>query len=366
MNVEPVKISDGIVMFEGKWSRHLLLESMASNIYFLEDGDELIIFDTSCGKEIAKRVEAHILNRRRAKVEWKKAIFIAGHSHMDHANNFYLSDETGAEETHLYVHEDGLKNGKVKNEPVTVLRSVIEECNKYYNFYLSLFFPYNLIGYLFAALDVVAPNLTANVFSRIGGLAWPQPVNGSNQPEPLREEDVQVVDLGGIKVRGWTLGNKVILPTPGHSPCSVSLFWPEKKALFVSDAAWVGNPMSIEASVKDCISSLETMKKLTEAGKVEVLLAAHWRVKENGEILSDLDFHIRHLEIVRNEVLSFYHSCGEEKDVRKLTKILLHRSPLFKMLKQVNYPKFVVFLHTMVAVCLKEEGILQKGPLVNQ
>ena len=130
MNVEPVKIRDGIVMFEGKWSRHLLLESMTSSIYFLEDGDELIIFDTSCGKEIAKRVEAHIRNRRKAKAEWKKAILIAGHSHMDHANNFHLSDVIGAEETHIYVHERGFRDGTVMNEPVAVFRSLIEECKK--------------------------------------------------------------------------------------------------------------------------------------------------------------------------------------------------------------------------------------------
>jgi len=358
MNVEPVKIRDGIVMFEGKWSHHLLLESMTSNIYFLEDGDEVIIFDTSCGKEIAKRVEAHIRNRHKAKVEWKKAMVVAGHSHMDHANNFYLSDATGAEETHIYVHENGFRDGKVNNEPTAVFRSVIEECNKYYNFYLSLFFPYNLIGYLFAALDVVAPTLAANLFSIIGGFPWPRPVNGYAQPEPLREEDIHVVDLGDIQVNGWRLGDKVILPTPGHSPCSVSLYWPERKALFVSDAAWVGNPISMDASIKDSISSLQTMKELTEAGKVDLLLTAHWRAKENSEILSDIDFHIRYLETMRNEVLSFYHAHGKEKNVRKLTKILLHGSSFFKMLKQVNYPKFVVFLQTMVAVCLKEEGIL--------
>jgi hypothetical protein len=61
---------------------------------------------------------------------------------------------------------------------------------------------------------------------------------------------------------------------------------------------------------------------------------------------------------MRNEILSSYQSCGEEKDVRKLTRVLAQESPLFRTLKLVNYPRLVVFVHNVVAVCLKEEGIL--------
>jgi len=92
---------------------------------------------------------------------------------------------------------------------------------------------------------------------------------------------------------------------------------------------------------------------------VELFLPAHGQVKEGSKaVLSHLDFHIRRLETMRTEVLSAYHSRGEEKDVRKLTGILVDRSPLFKMLKQINYPRLVVFVHNIVAVSLKEEGIL--------
>ena len=76
------------------------------------------------------------------------------------------------------------------------------------------------------------------------------------------------------------------------------------------------------------------------------------------EVLGHLDSHIRCLETMRGEVLSAYHSCGEEKDVYKLTRILTQRSPLFRMLKLVNYPRLVVFVHNVVAVCRREEGVL--------
>ena len=56
MDSQTLKIRDGIIMFKGKFSRNLLFDPVVSNTYFLENGDELIIFDPSCGKKIAKRI----------------------------------------------------------------------------------------------------------------------------------------------------------------------------------------------------------------------------------------------------------------------------------------------------------------------
>ncbi|MCD6585840.1 MAG: hypothetical protein J7K96_08780, partial [Desulfobacteraceae bacterium] len=310
-------------------------------------------------KKIAKSVESHMRTRRKAGVKWKKAVLIAGHSHIDHANNFYLSDLTGTGKTHIYVHEAGFKGGRVMNEPVAFVRNMIEESKKYYNPYLAFSFPYNLLMYPFAALDVLFPELAVKLFSRIGAIPWPNPVTGKVQPEPLRQDDAEVMDFENISITGWKTGDKIILSTPGHSPCSVSLFWPEKKALFISDADWIGNPVFMSSSIKDCITSLENIKELTRTGKVALLLPAHGLVKEGRDrIMEYLEFLIRRLKLMRSEVLSAYESSGKVKNVRRLTRFLVQGSPLFKIFKLINYPRHVVFVHNVVAVCLKEEGIL--------
>jgi len=110
------QVRDGILLFEGKISRNLMVDPMVSHTYFLEDGDQVILFDPSCGRSIGRRVEEDILRRRKASASWNKAFVIAGHSHLDHANNFYPADEVGAPETHVYVHETGFRNGKVMND----------------------------------------------------------------------------------------------------------------------------------------------------------------------------------------------------------------------------------------------------------
>lgn len=355
-----LEIRDGIVFFEGNIAGNLLFNPMVSNAYFIEDGEEAILFDPSCGKKIARRIENYIQKRHATGAEWKKSFVIIGHSHYDHAGNLYLSDVMEAKERHLFIHENGYKDGRVTNEMTVLLKKTIEETKRYYNPYLSYYCLTKLLMLPFAALDSMFPGLTAKIFSRIGSAPVPAPVPGSTPPEPLREDDMQNIAIAGIEMKGWRLGDKVILPAPGHSPCSISLFWPERKAFFISDADWIGNPVFMSGSFNDCIMSLEKVKQLTESGQIDLLLPAHGVVKEGSEaVLSHINFHIERLHVIRSEILSVYRSCGSEMDVCKLTKILVHKSPFFRMLKHCNFPKTVVLLHNMVALCLKEEGILK-------
>jgi glyoxylase-like metal-dependent hydrolase (beta-lactamase superfamily II) len=358
MMEKPQQVREGILLFEGKISFNLIVDPMISHTYFLEDGNQVILFDPSCGKAIGRRVEGHIRRRREESASWDKAFVIAGHSHLDHANNFYLADKLGAPETHVYVHESGFRDGKVMNDPAPFVRDIVRDSNKHYNLYLSFFFPYNLLLAPLALLNLFSSDLASTVFSALGSLAFPSPNDGNASPETLKEVDKKELDVGGIKLAGWPLDDKVVLPTPGHSPCSVSLLWPAKKALFISDADWAGNPVFIRSSLRDCISSFETMKALTDAGVVDLLLPAHGTVKEGADaILCHLDFHIRRLETIRNEILAIHHDSGV-RDVRQLTKTLVRHSPLFRLLKGSNFPRFVCFVHNVVALCLIEEGIL--------
>ncbi len=359
MNKQPVEIRSGIVLFRGEISRHLLIRPMVSNAYFLESGDAVILFDPSCGKAIAGRIEAHVRSRRRAGVRWKRAFLVAGHSHIDHAGNFFLSDVLGAAESHVYVHERGLENGRVINEPRAFIEKAMEESRDYYNPYLALAFPYRLFMLPVAALDGVSRRLALKAFAAMAAIPWPRPRNGTARPEPLREEVLQATEIEGLELRAWPLGEAFVLPTPGHSPCSVSLLWPEKGALFVSDADWLGNPVFLSSSLRNSISSLTTLKQLTEAAGVDLLCPAHGEVKEGTEqILRHLDFCIRRLEVIRDKILSAYHASGKEKDIRRLTRLLTQKSPLFKALRLLDTPRLVGLVHNVVAVCLKEEGIL--------
>lgn len=66
----------------------------------------------------------------------------------------------------------------------------------------------------------------------------------------------------------------------------------------------------------------------------------------------------RRLELTRDEILSAYHASGKEKDIRGFTKLLIQRSPLFKALRLLDYPRLVGLVRNVVTVCLKEQGLL--------
>lgn len=359
MNTEAQGICDGIVLFEGKTSRHLMVDPMVSNTYLLDDGNQVIIFDPSCGKRIAKSIEAFIGPRIAKRASWEKGFVIAGHSHIDHANNFYLSDLLGSAETHVLVHERGFEGDKVMNDPVPFVQRLVEQTAEHYSMYRLFFFPYNVLMYPLVALNAISPSLASKVFSRIGAAPFPRPVDGSTSPEPLKESELQRVNLGGLEITCWKIGDKMILPTPGHSPCSVSLLWPDRKALFVSDADWIGNPTFPTSSVKDAISSLQTMKALAEAGQVDLLLPAHGMVKRGmQEILVHVNYRVMRLQALREQVLSFYRVFPGKTDLLGLTNFLVQKSPLFRTLKNNQYPRLVLFVHNVVLACLRDEGLL--------
>jgi glyoxylase-like metal-dependent hydrolase (beta-lactamase superfamily II) len=245
------------------------------------------------------------------------------------------------------------------NHPYPFVIQVMEDFRRYFNPYFSLFFPYRLMLYPFAALDKISPAVAVRLFSLIGTLTFPRPNNGSIKAKALKEDEAEIIDLNGIEIKGWRIGGMIVFPTPGHSPCSVSLYWPNQKALLISDADWGGNPAFMSGSLGDSLASLQKMKELVEAGLIDLLLPAHGEVKDGSEnILKHLDFQIGRIDLLRSEVVSFSRTHGGERDVSKLTNILVRKSPLFKLLKHGNYPRHVIFVKSIVALALKEADLL--------
>jgi len=347
MSAIHVEITHGITQLKGRMPRNVAFEPVVSSTYFLEDGDEALIFDPSFGKDISESVIEHVENKHANGVKWKRAFLVAGHSHYDHANNFHLANVLGAEETHIYLHEAGFRNGTVKNGRGEIV-GLVAQAKAYYDPAKTLSFPNNL----FMSMAVRrASHATAKALK-----------NGKQEsvvPEKLKQNDLQTIVVGDSEIHGWRIGKWIIFPTPGHSPCSVTLFWPEKKALFVSDATWIGNPVFVDGSLHELRDSLEKLKSLTTAGLVDLLLPGHGQITEGThQIVNHLDFQILKLDVIKDEVLTAYHGCGEEKDIIKFTRYLCEESMLFRLLGTSNFPKMVIFAHTIVVQCLKEKGIL--------
>ncbi len=91
-----------------------------------------------------------------------------------------------------------------------------------------------------------------------------------------------------IKLQGGevfeVLGGLEVIPTPGHTPGSISLWAPKKKLLFVGDAinnrysALRPPPKSVSSNQQQAIKSIESLIKLD----FSILLCGHGKVVREG------------------------------------------------------------------------------------
>jgi glyoxylase-like metal-dependent hydrolase (beta-lactamase superfamily II) len=96
------------------------------------------------------------------------------------------------------------------------------------------------------------------------------------------------------------LGEKAfhIYETPGHSPGSISIYWPEKKALLTGDLVFyggVGRTDFIEGNSKLLMEGIERLSQLD----TEILLPGH------GEILMGREMVLQNFEFIRQNFYAY-------------------------------------------------------------
>ncbi len=90
------------------------------------------------------------------------------------------------------------------------------------------------------------------------------------------------------------LGEKIfkIYNTPGHSPGSLSVYWPDQKALFTGDVLFyggIGRTDFLEGDSKLLMESIERLSQLD----IELLLPGH------GEVLMGKEMVLQNFEFIR-------------------------------------------------------------------
>jgi hydroxyacylglutathione hydrolase len=96
------------------------------------------------------------------------------------------------------------------------------------------------------------------------------------------------------------LGKKIfhIYQTPGHSPGSLSIHWPERKALFTGDVIFyggIGRTDFLEGNSKLLKESIERLSHLD----IEILLPGH------GEIVMGRDAVLENFEFIRQNFYAY-------------------------------------------------------------
>jgi glyoxylase-like metal-dependent hydrolase (beta-lactamase superfamily II) len=96
------------------------------------------------------------------------------------------------------------------------------------------------------------------------------------------------------------IGEKLfqIYQTPGHSPGSLTIYWPDRKALFTGDLIFyggIGRTDFLEGNSKLLMESIERMSRLD----TELLLPGH------GDIVTGKDLVIQNYEFIRQNFYAY-------------------------------------------------------------
>jgi glyoxylase-like metal-dependent hydrolase (beta-lactamase superfamily II) len=89
-----------------------------------------------------------------------------------------------------------------------------------------------------------------------------------------------------------------IYQTPGHSPGSLTIYWPDRKALFTGDLIFyggIGRTDFLEGNSKLLMESIERMSRLD----TELLLPGH------GDIVTGKDLVIQNYEFIRQNFYAY-------------------------------------------------------------
>lgn len=121
--------------------------------------------------------------------------------------------------------------------------------------------------------------------------------------KPLAIYPLQVAFVLGLKMPppcnvdenlkdGDTIGPLTVMGAPGHTPGSLTFYWPEKKALIAGDivVTWPGPALGWPQITLDNKQNRESVGKLTDTSSAEILCVGHGQPIVSGanDIMKDL------------------------------------------------------------------------------
>ncbi|WP_028321487.1 MBL fold metallo-hydrolase [Desulfatiglans anilini] len=88
---------------------------------------------------------------------------------------------------------------------------------------------------------------------------------------------------GGLEIGDLSLE---VIHAPGHSPGSIALYWPQKKALFTGDVVFQGGIGRTDLPAGDGAQLKQSIQRLAQLD-VELLLPGHGDMIRGGEAVAD-------------------------------------------------------------------------------
>lgn len=155
-------------------------------------------------------------------------------------------------------------------------------------------------------------------------------IDYSNMPVHETVGEGDEITLSGLTLR--------VLDTPGHSSCSISVYVPEEKALFGSDAAGVPfKDQAITVASSNFFQYEQSLRKMADLSP-EVYLAGHYGAMTGRDAADYLRKSIISMEQTREALEESYARTGDvEATARELTDRRMNVSPGYFVPDELQY-----------------------------
>jgi glyoxylase-like metal-dependent hydrolase (beta-lactamase superfamily II) len=376
MTGEIITIRDDVLMCRGGNPDSVIFDSIISNCYVVRQDDTVFLIDTGAGPELRKSILEAV---DRLKEGAENFVLVNTHMHVDHvANNDIIKEIQGFRTVKHFVHDAGRSGFNTYD----YLFNNFKMADRYYDVFEGPPPPWRtLIRFMkIGNRDKALHRLVKWGFKKF------EPVNFSQETmtyltdeesenlelgtvtiESLKVgDDVVSIDLGALKVRGWSKYGAVFINDGAHSPEHLLVYFPDKKIIFTGDMTLEMFPMwTGESSGEKNMESLLLCLEMSEEGLVKVLADSHHQEYFEGrpQINEFLRRLIANYRQFKKTVLSLLHT-GEKYTVydiyRGLRKMRFDDN-LVNYFIENQFPKSPVFLKTIITNILLEEGCTVEG-----
>jgi glyoxylase-like metal-dependent hydrolase (beta-lactamase superfamily II) len=242
-----VQIAPSTLMVVGRALDVAKGQADVGNAILYRDGDTLYVIDTGATTSFQPPLRKAIDRLR----PFKKVVLIDSHGHPDHNGNNALVTQAGGAGTRHYMSEQDF--------------SIADD----------------LTGWLQKAFEVIdgyAPGYSDPPAESRDLIKLFDPMEQSTDTRRAIESlPSRSVKVGDLRMQGWELGggDVVVLPTRGHTPGSLSFYFPKARVLHMADELNSFYPAFPEASADEVRKTFSSALAATKGNDVRVLTDGH-------------------------------------------------------------------------------------------
>ena len=379
----PQEIAPGVWMLEGFLSNDFMGSPPSCNVYFLRDGETLLILDTGHGNSSREDILEFIKKMEKEGIQ--RLILMVTQGHFDHSGNNDLLMETGLD-WEFRLPEPEFPVIDVFNDFLNDLGNL----EKYENIYRTMF-PLKGKTAVIRIVGMFAPGLAKIILRKVFRRQFSKCHPLAEKACPLKLKERMTMEVGSVTLTGWKVGRFFIIHDGAHSPGHICLYDPDNRLLLCGDVTIEVNPAFLYSSINKLIETTERFNTMAEEGFIKIVGDSHRTRKYFTILCKQLGFQMlneiqlieyavgkdqcirffstfhSYYQQLKKEVLAAHEKVGRAT-VGKIVKELEKSSnPAVKLKTALVFPQVPSRMDVLVASVLKEAGavpVRERGKIV--